>query len=278
MKTSNKTLWGIIGGIFLIVLVVAIVMRTHSPSGFTISFYHDQITGDGQIITKTRDLSKFNAIKISVVGKVVVKPGDHFQITIKNDKNLIPHISTTVEDGVLSVQSKDNAALHPSGNALFTITTNDLQRFVSSGVNQVTISQIDPKQFTLDLSGRGQASLSGKTKNLQMNISGRGDITANKLIAKHTNINISGAGNLTLNGKTKSFRTKISGAGQIAAKNFVTDNAKILISGMGHIKLYVRNSLSAKISGAGSITYYGHPKEIKQHVSGVGSITQGTAE
>jgi hypothetical protein len=55
-----------------------------------------------------------------------------------------------------------------------------------------------------------------------------------------------------------------------------TQDASVRISGSAHVKLDARKTLTASISGAGDVEYYGDPK-VERRVSGIGRIERAGA-
>lgn len=251
MKTSNKILWGTMGCIFAAVLMAAIAMRVSSCSAFTL--FPERVAGDGNIITQTQNLPYFDAVNISVAGKVVVKKGNKPSITIQDDQNLLPYIIINVEDKVLHIKVKDGFSLSSSGTPMFNIVTNNIKSFAASGRNQIVINNVSPQQFKLHLSGVGE-------------------VLVRNMVTRQTSIHISGKGQCELSGKTKNLNIKVSGKSEILAKNLVANNIVVAISGKSNMILHAVNSLDASISGKGNIQYYGNPTKFIQHVSGAGKI------
>ena len=72
------------------------------------------------------------------------------------------------------------------------------------------------------------------------------------------------------------FDAKISGAGSFVLSG-AADKATIHISGAGDMTIAVVDVLEAKISGIGSIEYFGSPT-VTQSVSGLGTVSQKSTE
>jgi hypothetical protein len=63
----------------------------------------------------------------------------------------------------------------------------------------------------------------------------------------------------------------LSGAGALEAGNLKCTSADITISGLGGATVWVTDTLTGKISGAGSVSYYGNP-QTSFSTSGAGSF------
>ena len=178
-------------------------------------------------------MSDFNAVDIGGANNVIIKSGAKPQVVIKTDQNLLPYIKTFVTNNVLYVHPA--TSLLPSEKILLTITAKDLQGISLSGANQLSAKDIKTKQFRVDISGAGKCDLTGKTENLQINI---------------------------------------SGMGKVFAKDLIAQNVAIGISGDGKVITHATQSINARISGSGKIGYYGTPTQVTQRISGSGVIQQ----
>ncbi len=103
-------------------------------------------------------------------------------------------------------------------------------------------------------------------------VSGACALTAHGLDAKAFALDVSGASSADLAGKTGSLDIQLSGAGNIKAADLTAQNVKVEISGAAHAAVCATESLDASVSGAGAVSYTGHPAQVKQNVSGVGWI------
>ena len=106
----------------------------------------------------------------------------------------------------------------------------------------------------------------------EVSISGAGDLCLEDLDQDAIELEISGSGNATLTGRVKHLAATISGAGDVNAKKLEAESASLNVSGAGKIKALVKNSLKARVSGAGDIKVWGDAAQRDTRVSGVGDI------
>jgi hypothetical protein len=104
--------------------------------------------------------------------------------------------------------------------------------------------------------------------------SGASDIIASDVKSDDFKIDASGAGKLQLSGETKALDVEMSGAGELAAKDFRAQRVVINSSGAAEADVYASEELTAHVSGAGNVNYYGNPKTINEDRSGAGSISK----
>ena len=106
----------------------------------------------------------------------------------------------------------------------------------------------------------------------QVNIHGAGDVEIEDFDGEDFEYGLSGAGNLTMDGQVDNLKIRISGAGNADTEGLRAKDVNISVSGAGNAKVYASESIRARVSGVGKVTYYGDPEERDTRVSGIGSI------
>mgnify|MGYP003451658651 FL=1 len=120
------------------------------------------------------------------------------------------------------------------------------------------------KDFKLSISGSGD--IEGKQiycANLDLSINSSGDIELDHIVANHVESKITGSGDITLEGKAKTANYGISGSGDIEANKLMVNTVHAKISGSGDITCFATQSLSGGVSGSGTVSYRGNPKNIE---------------
>ena len=117
----------------------------------------------GVIVTETRDVSGFSALDMRTLGKVVLTQGDSESLTITGSDNIVPLVTTTVRDGVLTIETSRpiNIAGTNSDNVLtFNITVQDLTGITISGLADVEMDTLNTSTLAVTMSGAGKLVLS----------------------------------------------------------------------------------------------------------------------
>lgn len=104
--------------------------------------------------------------------------------------------------------------------------------------------------------------------------SGACEVYAENISSDRFKLDISGAGSVELNGRADKVEIDISGAASLQAKNLKAKSLYVSLSGASSADVFASEYLDVSVSGVGSVTYYGNPKDVKKDVSGVGSITK----
>ncbi len=85
---------------------------------------------------------------------------------------------------------------------------------------------------------------------------------------------VSGAAELEMDGEVDDLEINISGAGEIDTRDLKAKSVKITVSGAGEAKVYASERFEGRVSGVGSIDYWGDPEHQKTKVSGLGDINR----
>ena len=102
--------------------------------------------------------------------------------------------------------------------------------------------------------------------------SGAPDISVEGLHGGQIELDLSGAADADLRGKVDRFDVDVSGAGDVDASWLEANTVVIDMSGAGEAKVWAKQGLEIDISGAGRIVYWGDPTELRQDISGAGSV------
>lgn len=212
-----------------------------------------QVDGNGNVVTEKRTTSQFKAISVGGVFEVELKTGPHISVVVEADENLLPYIDTKVIDEVLKINTRTRFSigkghfkvyvtapeineLNSSGAAIIKVVdvlkTEEKFRFKSSGAGQIKAA-VDAPEIIVKTSGAGMITLSGLTKNLQVDCTGAGNANLKELLSETTDVKVSGAGNAHVHASVN-LVVKASGAGNV----FYSGEAAIqkTLSGAGSVK------------------------------------------
>lgn len=108
-----------------------------------------------------------------------------------------------------------------------------------------------------------------------LKVEGTGDVHLNALKSARLELEISGTSTLFANGSVRDLYVSVSGNANLNLRLLNTRNATIDVEGVAEIEVAVSNELVARLDGVGDVVYYGHPRHIKKHISGVGDVVSG---
>ncbi len=218
-----------------------------------------RIKGNGNSVSIERSVGEYEAIGVSGWFDVDLVNGNEGELVLEGEENLLEYIITEVKNGKLVIKVEKGYNLKPSN--------------WKEGIRiTVPIETID----AVSLSGSGDivGQKTIKTDNFKTSMSGSGDITLD-IDSESMTASMSGSGDITLSGRTGTFDATISGSGDIKAYDLEADVVDATVSGSADIKVTANETLKARVSGSGDISYRGNPKKIDTKTSGSGDISKG---
>lgn len=211
--------------------------------------------GSGNVVSENRPVSNFHAVTLTGSGVMNITQGDTESLTIKADDNLMPLITTTVQNGVLTIgfgSQRGEVTLIPTRPIEYALQVKNLDAFELTGAGNINAPALKSESFKLESSGAGTFNLA-------------------QLDTKTLKVSSSGAGTMTISGQTETQEVMLSGLGSYNAGDLKSNNATITVSGTGSATVWATEQLIVTISGAGSVSYYGSP-QVTQSISGLGAV------
>lgn len=212
------------------------------------------VSGVGEPVTETRDISGFTKVEHAVSGDIIIVPGDHFALSIRAQKNILDLLETTVDNGTLEIRFKPNTII--------------------TGHKKITVHIVMPEIDGLALTGSGNMRVEQplNTESLELELTGSGNIALSALAAHDLDAELTGSGTIhVLSGHAAVQKLDIQGSGNIDTKAMESRRAEIDIAGSGDARVRVQESLKADITGSGDVYYSGKP-QIESHITGSGDL------
>ena len=214
----------------------------------------EKVVGEGILVSETRTTAPFNGIESEISGNVIYTQGNDYKVELTAQQNILNVMETPVLSGQLVVRFKNNVRVKSH--------------------EQITTKVTAPTITGIGLSGSGNVSvLSPLTGgNFSFRLSGSGDMSLPTITCNNLETNISGSGSITIAGGTATTENfKISGSGDIDARNVLAKIVSTTTSGSGTLRLAASEKLDVKISGSGSVYYWGTPI-VSTDISGSGRV------
>jgi hypothetical protein len=214
------------------------------------------VSGSGRIISEGREVSRFSAVALQGSGDVIITQGAAERLTIEADDNIMPLITSAVDGGTLRL------GFEPA-DWQTTVRPSQPVRYL------LTLRQLD----ALELSGAGNFEIASlQTSDLALVLAGTGDVSIASLRADTLNASLAGAGTITLAGTVRQQLLRIAGQGNFEAGDLESRQAEVEVTGQGSATLWVRDSLAVRITGTGSVSYFGLPDIARREILGTGDI------
>jgi hypothetical protein len=107
----------------------------------------------------------------------------------------------------------------------------------------------------------------------KLTLAGVGEVTVSGIKEPFLTVKQSGAGSCTLSGSADMVDLTLSGVGNAQLKELNARSLTALLSGTGSAHVFASESLTATISGIGSLKYSGNPPKLQKNVTGIGQIS-----
>jgi hypothetical protein len=198
-------------------------------------------------------VSEISALASSIPLDLDIIQDDRESLSLEDDHGQLEEVNAFMDGGTLRIRSK-NSSTNWKKNV--------------RGVMHV--KRID----SVHLAGTGTIrSASIRAEDFKATISGSGKIQLRRLDAKDVKVVVSGAGTVDLgSGRVEQLAVTVTGAGDVMAGKLRADGGKVSISGAGTTTLWPEKTLDVRISGVGSVRYYGDPQIVDRKVAGVGNV------
>lgn len=192
-------------------------------------------TGSGNAATQARSVPPFTGLDLAGANNVIVEVGGKQSVVVHADRNLLRRVTTRVRSGRLVIGTTPGL-LNAKSPMFVTVNVPSLDAVSLEGAGNIVVTGIHSRALSVALPGSGNIDLTGTATKLDVTLDGEGTAMLRGLMAR---------------------------------------DAKAAIDGDGTISLTATRSLTATVSGTGTVMYGGNPSHVTQRVTGSGMITAG---
>jgi len=212
------------------------------------------VSGNGNVLEETRDISGFSGVLISSGIDVLLSEGDEFEVIVEADENLLDLIETRRNGSLLEVGT-DRVNIRNARSKKVHITL--------------------PELSVLKISSAGDCEGQNlfHCEDLELSISSAGDLTL-EVEAERIDLDISSSGDARLAGKADIFDVSLSSAGDLYAYDLEAGIVKVNVSSAGDARVYATDEISMSASSAGNIYYKGDARVLRSSKSSAGGIVK----
>lgn len=213
------------------------------------------ISGSGNVTVEHRPVTAdFKNIEISNALELVIEQSDKPVIIVEADDNLQKEITTSISNGVLTINYKSGNHVNVTKNKI-TVKMPVIEGIEASSAAVVTSNGI----------------LMGN--NLILVTSSAASVNAD-LEYEKVQLTGSSASNQKIKGKALQVEATTSSASVIDSKDLLANDVKASASSGGSIHVHPLINFSGEASSGGSIAYSGTPKSIQKEENSGGSVYQ----
>jgi hypothetical protein len=156
------------------------------------------VRGSGNMLTETRPVSGFSAIRMDGAGQLLISQGSVESLEIEAEDNLIDELTTEIQGNTLVLGFQDRPwrkAILPTKPIVYTLTVTDLSELTLNGAGDLQIDSLTTDALTLEINGAGNINLAAlSAQDLTVNFIGTGSIEVSGMVTNQT-ISLDGAGN-----------------------------------------------------------------------------------
>jgi hypothetical protein len=234
----------------LLTLAAAALFFTSCKYDIDLDLGGKRVHGDGNVVTENRNINTaFTAIEISRGLELEVEQSSQTSVTVIADKNLQNHITTEVNNGVLTITTDAN--ISDASSKKIVVKLPKITSLEASSASIVTgMNTIKGEDIALSTSSAGEMKLT--------------------LEAENVSAESSSGSSMQLRGKTLKLDTNTSSGSVIDAEKLLANDIISEASSGSVIDVYPLVSLKADASSGGNIGYHNDPKTSISKESGSG--------
>jgi hypothetical protein len=226
-------------------------------------------SSNDSLVTMEPAVSNFNALKVEGPVDIVIVQGQTESLKLIVAAEVKDRVLAEVDGHTLHIRNKhDNWS---QGEKSWYGDKSVWQKKHYRITAYVTANAL--KSISVSGSGTAKFVEGIKAEYLDLRLRGSGTMEG-KIDTRSLVTTISGSGNIKLSGNANTSRLKVSGSGVFAAPELITSTSNVHVSGSGDAKINANDSITAGISGSGSVKYTGTAKNIMSTTSGSGSINK----
>lgn len=172
----------------------------------------NSIKGSGIIKEQKKELKVFSKINLKGHFNVILICQKPQEVVVKADDNILPLITTEVQDDTLFVESKSSFSTTQPPTLLLSVL--DMHSVVTQGSGTFSMNNVDTEKLDIEILGSMDLTVDGKVKNGKIVIAGSGNVHASNLKMENASVKISGSGNVDVFA-TEQVDATVSGSGNI---------------------------------------------------------------
>ncbi len=252
----------------------------------SVSYANAQITGNGNIVQKEREVQPFTSIETSNGWDLVLTQGNTYSMIIETDENLVNEVKTEVRNGTLRIYS--DARILRSHKRKIHLTFKELNSIKASGGSDVSAeTTIKTENFEINLSGGSDLNklnlqaeaLTGNfsggsdvkmsfesVNNVEMEASGGSDIILNNISGETFKLTLHGGSDAILEGNTGRLMITASGGSDISANNLEVKDCVLDLSGSSDAKMNITGTLDVTLNGGSDLLCKGNPRITNRNI------------
>lgn len=238
-----------------IVITVTRIIVTTLIGLLFVSCNNMEITGSGNVIEETRNLSgQFTDVEAHSGLDVVIEQSETVSVVVEADDNVMQYIKTSVEGKTLVIRFEK-------------------ANFMNLSKKLVKVKM--PVISGLDADGGAQITSSGILRSEDLEVSTSSGAGMNITVeADKLDASTSSGSSMELKGKAIDYEVTSSSGSHIGSGELIANNVRAEASSGSSILVHPVLSLKGKASSGGSVSYNTEPKSFTKDESSGGSVSK----
>ena len=246
----------------------------------------ETVRGSGRIVEESYRFTGLTGVELATRGRLQIRLGDTEALQVSADENLHDYFEITTDGGTLRIGARPGFHLRPSRRIRYTLTVRELEsiRLSSSGDASAPALRADRFEVRLDSSGdltvdaieadavdvrlgsSGDLSVGAvQADAVDVRVGSSGDLSVGDLRAGSLAVRISSSGDVGIGeGEVDSLDLAINSSGDYDGESVRGTRATVALSSSGDARLWAEESLGARLTSSGSVSYRGDPAIVER--------------
>ncbi len=210
-----------------------------------------------QSVREERQVSSYDAVKVSTGIDVYIRQGNRQQVTVETDEDDLEDLMTEVRGGELSIYFDNNSSFWnwSDRSATVYVTVTDIKAITSSSGSDVM----------------GETII--VSEDLQLESSSGADMKL-QVKAKRLTAESSSGSEMELSGEADEFEGRSSSGSDLDARELTARKARVRASSGSDLAITVLDDIDADASSGSDISYSGRPQYVNIDESSGGDVSR----
>lgn len=235
----------------LVITTLAAIMLNSCTSSVSLG---NSVKGSGKVTKETRNLSGFNKVTVTGGLDCEIRQSDKFAVVVEADDNLHEGILTTVENGVLKIDSDYNGYKNVNSKKVIVQMPVIASLESSGGSSLKSLNTLKSEAITVKTSSGSEMEV---------------DVESDTVTCES-----SSGSELNIKGKALKTYAHSSSGSEINAEDLMANEIDAQSSSGSSITVAPILLLDAKASSGSSISYTKKPRQLRKQSTSGGSVSE----
>jgi hypothetical protein len=216
--------------------------------------------------------ARVTRLRLDGLLNMVVRQGDAPSLRIFADRRELANLVISQRGDTLLIDN-DVPGAKSGTDIRAELTLPKLTEVRSEGLGTVDVRGFKGEHLELSLEGAGRMNLAVEYRTVRASLGGVGNIDLLLSQSDEVKFDLQGAGYLTVAGRTRSLKATLGGLGGLNAQRLQAEDVDLDLSGLGNASVNASQNARLGLSGMGSVTVFGKPRNRNVSVDGLGKVS-----